>query len=269
MPTEELKRTENANWMTTLPLALERLKRGEITTTEALAIVQRAEAFRDELKGRRAVMAYYDEIEEIDERAGAIRNAINMRPDCPVVCIFRRPERTVTMKDGPAVVRGIPLRLPSLMVARNGQTPFIELDGRQRVRDWWVLLVDGRPQVEGPKRWIMKNAQGAAMMGPDGKVPGWILLTGLARRRQRHKMRRDRRRLEAARLRARELNAREARRGSTGRYYVGADVGFSLNWDGHTILRVGMDRAVEYLPIGGNNPNPTTKVDDTQVGGVR
>jgi len=171
---------------------------------------------------------YEDEIYEIETAVQELLAAVEAR--APRVRIFHRPGRNVTIRNYSS--QDIRARLPDIQVVRVGQVEFIELDGRLRVRDWWELLIEGKPvspPIQGPKRWIMKNAAGAAMMDAEGKPPAWMLLTGLARRRALHKRRRDRRRKAAFR---RALHEQKRR----GKYLVlrGTDVRVDLRFgEGH------------------------------------
>lgn len=208
---------------------------GVITPGTAAGVEMTARAKLRELRARAAKappMAYKDEIFHVEDALKRLDAALG--DAVPQVCIFRRPERFVLASlDDRRPGEKTRVRLPVLKVVRIGQVPFVELDGRQRVRDWWGLFVDGVKHAEGPRRWIMKNAQGAAMMDARGRLPGWILLTGLARRRAAYKRRRDQRRLERARARAREKTRR------TGELHiVGADAVLTVTIDGRRITAI-------------------------------
>lgn len=165
---------------------------GQVTAFFAQEKLDEAKA-RVAVLRRRNQLAYADEINEIETAVEELQAEVNAR--APAVRIFHRPGRTVVITTpGVPDARG---RLADIQVVRIGQVDFIEMDNRLRVRDWWELKIDGRslsPPVEGPKRWIMKNAAGAEALDVFGKPPAHMLLTGLAKRRDAHKRRRDRRR---------------------------------------------------------------------------
>ncbi len=190
------------------------LQQGRLELAAAREMLQAGATRLGALRGRNLIeekrtgrAPYTDEINEIETALQEL--LIEVEKEAPRVRIFHRPGRNVQLPPihpGGPPTRG---RLPDIQVVLIGQVEFIELDGRLRVRDWWELLLDGKrvsPPVQGPKRWIMKNAAGAAMMNATGAPPAWMLLTGLARRRALHKRRRDRKRKAAFRRAVRQAN---------------------------------------------------------------
>lgn len=178
----------------------DRLKLGRSSPDEALELLGRAEQRLADLRERSArgpgfALGHEDEIREIEEQSKRVKAAMLIRPDAPYVCIFRRPDRLVqtTAPNGDPITA----RLPSLCVLRAGDMDWLQRDGRQRVRDLWELLVDGvpcRPPVIGPRRWVMQNAQGAALMDATGRGPWWMTRpTAFERRRELYKTQRHNR----------------------------------------------------------------------------
>lgn len=236
-----------------LSLATRGIKTGKIHPDQATATRIRASLRLKELRARNH-RGYADEIAEIEGELNRLQLAVTGRPDAPIVRIFHRPERFVTrdtLDPYTGNMRPMKHRLPDVSVIRTGQVPFIELDGRQRVRDWYELFVDGapiRPPCQGPKRWIMKNAQGAAMMDHTGSLPPWIFFTGLRRRRSVYRRARDKRRAARTTKSWRDMTKRKTRqaiRRAAGRVLVfrGKDVKMRL---------VRADGVVVFDDIGGS-----------------
>lgn len=94
--------------------------------------------------------------------------------------IFHRPAQTVVEDDGD----GTTWRRPELEVVFERQMAWRDHTGRARVRDFYVLTVDGQAHEFGPRWFVMAEATRVAQLDPYGG-PWWAQKpTALERRRE-------------------------------------------------------------------------------------
>lgn len=201
--------------------AAAQVRRGA-TKLVADAAIARGEQWLDGLGERRRSPGFAEEVEEVLEALGELRQAsAEAFGEQPVVCLLKVPRRyakfpstsrasianVLALSDAAATGRDpgrlLPLEdrplLPSIEVRRYDQG-WVQRTRRRRARveTAYELVIGGRHHLYGSKRYVMRQAHWALMCDQFGRLPALEQLTGLAKRRALHKARRDRRKQKRA-----------------------------------------------------------------------
>lgn len=202
---------------------LAHVRRGDVSESYARGMIDRGERWLTGLGSRRTSPGFHEEVVELELALADLREALAVKPDPLGVRLLYIPKRksktqavlgrAETMANLVALqhakARGIdpgPLHqpqvptLPSIEVLRYDQG-WVNRRGRARVEVAYELVIGGQRTLAGSKRYVMRQADWAAMCDSFGQLPVLETLTGLAKRRALYKARRDRRSAKAQKRR--------------------------------------------------------------------
>lgn len=203
------------------------IERGTVSESYARSQVERGEAWLKGLGPRISHPAFAEEVEEVSSELAELKGAIRDRFKPKVIRLLWIPERVsktqavLPMAESMANVLALqharaagidPGRLhepqkvkrPSIEVLRYDQG-WVQRTRRKRARVEvaYELVIGGQHVLMGSKRYVMRQADWAAMCDANGQLPEIERLTGLAKRRALYKARKARRKQPRRRWRMR------------------------------------------------------------------
>lgn len=193
------------------------VERGSVSETYARSQVERGERWLAGLGPRISSPGFADEVEAVSFELAELRGAIRDRFKSKVIRLLWIPPRVsktqavLTQQErmanllavdqfnqtgkGPGpLLKPTPVTRPSIEVLWYDQG-WVQRTRRRRARveTAYELVVGGKHVLFGSKRYVMRQADWAAMCDAFGQLPELERLTGLAKRRALYKARKARR----------------------------------------------------------------------------
>lgn len=210
-----------------------KVRQTRLTAEEARETIARADAWIDGLGPRRYQPGFEEEYREVAEALEQLRALYAEIFKCRVLALsvpqaLSKKHRQLSQSAmfanvaaavdprtragiaDPDYIRAERSVKPSVEVELVGQgwVQHARLKYRARVRDLWAIIVNGKRGAIGSRRYCMMQAHWVLMCDPSGHLPAIETMTGLAKRRTLHKIRRDKRKREAAAAYVRLLRRR-------------------------------------------------------------